>query len=143
LFRKFSCFNVILVNLMPYWESLHTYTHCMNWVIYLKFLSAGNFWVDWTLNSLLYLYIFLRGYLIAISVVYTFVFWSWFKGKYIFFSTNFPLVSVFQCEVSGRVRLRRPDGQVTRLDTRSLVACLCGNVRLDGLVMRPDGDPQG
>jgi hypothetical protein len=34
---------VISVNFIPYWESLHTHTHCMSWVIYLKFLSAVKF----------------------------------------------------------------------------------------------------
>jgi hypothetical protein len=53
-----------------------------------------------------------------------------------YFSVNFPSVSVFQCEASGRVRLRQPDGQVTRSDARILVACLCG-------IARPDGDPTG
>jgi hypothetical protein len=62
------------------------------------------------------------------------------------FSANFSSVSVFQCEAfgqspleSGRVRLRRPDGQVTRPDARGSTVCLCGIPRLDGLVMRPDG----
>jgi len=66
------------------------------------------------------------------------------------FSMNFPSVSVFQCEASeqsplasGRVRLRQPSGQVTHPNARSLVTCLCGNARPDGLVMRPDGDPTG
>jgi hypothetical protein len=66
------------------------------------------------------------------------------------FSANFPSVSIFQCKASkrsplasGRVRLRRPDGQVTRRDAQGLVACLCGNARPDGLVMRPDRDPTG
>jgi len=31
------------VNFIPYWESFHTYTHCISWVIYLKFLSIGKF----------------------------------------------------------------------------------------------------
>jgi hypothetical protein len=70
-------------------------------------------------------------------------------GK-IYFSTNFPSVFIFQCEASGRyslasrrVKLRRPDGQVTRPDAGDLVACLCGNVRPDGLVISPDGEPKG
>jgi hypothetical protein len=70
-------------------------------------------------------------------------------GK-IFFFANFPSVSGFQCEASewspfksGRVRLRRPDGGVTRLDTRGLVACLYGNTRPNGLVIHPDRDPIG
>jgi hypothetical protein len=31
------------VNFIPYWETFHTHTHCMNWVIYLKFLTIENF----------------------------------------------------------------------------------------------------
>jgi hypothetical protein len=45
------------------------------------------------------------------------------------FSSNFPSVFVFQCEASGQyplasgqVRLRWPDGQVTRPDASGLVA---------------------
>jgi hypothetical protein len=38
------------MNFIPYWESLHTHTHCMSWVIYLKFQFTGNFCADWTLK---------------------------------------------------------------------------------------------
>jgi hypothetical protein len=41
-------------------------------------------------------------------------------GK-IFFSAIFPSVSVFQCEASGRLRLRCPDGKVTRPDPCGLL----------------------
>jgi hypothetical protein len=68
-------------------------------------------------------------------------------GNIIFYA-NFPSVSIFQCEefgqstlTSGRKRLRRPDVQVTRLYARGLVACICGTVGPDGLVMCPDMDP--
>jgi hypothetical protein len=66
------------------------------------------------------------------------------------FSANFPSVSVFPCEVSGKshlesgqVRLRRPDGQVTLPDKRGSVVCLCGIPCSEGLVMRLDGYPTG
>jgi hypothetical protein len=35
------------------------------------------------------------------------------------------------------------NGQVIRPNARSLVACLCGNARLDGLVIRSDRYPTG
>jgi hypothetical protein len=66
------------------------------------------------------------------------------------FSANFPSVSIFQCEASGRsplafgrVRLRRPDGQMTRLDAHCSVECFCGIPRPNGLMMRQDRHPKG
>jgi hypothetical protein len=64
------------------------------------------------------------------------------------FSANFSSVYVFQCEASGRsllasgrVRVRRPDGQVTCPDTHGSVKCLGGIPRPDGLMMLPNGYP--
>jgi len=45
------------------------------------------------------------------------------------------------CYTFRRVRLRRPDGKVTRPDACSLSACLRGNACPDGSMSRPDGDP--
>jgi hypothetical protein len=66
------------------------------------------------------------------------------------FSANFSSVSIFQCEgsgrsplESGRVWVRRPDGQETLPDARGSALCLCGSSRPDGLVMRPYDYPIG
>jgi hypothetical protein len=66
------------------------------------------------------------------------------------FCANFLSVSVFQCEASrrsplasGRVRLRRLDGKITRLDAGDSAECLCGIPRPDGSMMCPDGYPIG
>jgi hypothetical protein len=70
-------------------------------------------------------------------------------GK-IIISANFPSVSIFQCQAFGlsslesrQERLKWPDGQVTRPDSRGSVVCLCGSPRPDGLAIRPDGYPTG
>jgi hypothetical protein len=112
-------------------KSSHTHTHCMNWVIYLKFLFAYFWDVIWLLYQLI---------LHACSE-------DDFRENN--FSTNFPSISVFSVWsdwtvsplASGWVWLKRLDGQVTRLDARNLVACLCGIVCPNGLVMRPGGYP--
>jgi hypothetical protein len=67
------------------------------WIFYVQ----ENVCADWTLNSLLYLYLVLRCFLIVLSVDYTCVFWNWLWKNY--FSANFPQVSDFQCEVFGRI----------------------------------------
>lgn len=66
------------------------------------------------------------------------------------FSANFLSVSVFQCEASGqsplasgRVRLRRLDGKMTRPDGLDSAECLCGIPRPDGSVMCSDKYPTG
>jgi hypothetical protein len=84
----------ISVNFIPYWESLHTHTHCMSWVIYLKFLSGGKFVL---IEYLTLIYIF-AYFCNAIWLLYQLIihtcseanFWE----KYV--SAYFPQVSDFQ-----------------------------------------------
>jgi len=89
---------VISVNFIPYWESLHIYTHCMSWVIYLKFLSAGKF--------VLIEYLTLISVHIFAMLFDCFISWLYMRvlkltlGKNIFLQ-NFPQASDFQCELSG------------------------------------------
>jgi hypothetical protein len=87
-------FFVISMNFIPYWESLHTHTHYMSWVIYLKFLSAGKFML---IEYLTFIYIF-AYFCNAIWLLYQLTihacseanFWE----KYL--SAYFPQVSDFQ-----------------------------------------------
>jgi hypothetical protein len=124
------------VSFILYWESLHTHTHCMSWVIYLKFLSIGNFCANWTL---FYISTYFWD---AIWLIYQLIIHACSEAdnRENIFSANFPSIYVFQCEASGLYPLesglvwfRRSDGQVTCPDARGLVACLCGNVRPDGV----------
>jgi hypothetical protein len=46
-------------------------------------------------------------------------------------------------DMSRRVRLKRPDGQVTRPDARDSAVCLCGSPHPDRLVIHPDDYPTG
>jgi len=71
-----------------------------------------------------------------------------FRKKY--FLQIFLQFLSFQCEAtglsllaSGRLRLKRPDGKVTRPGRAWLIACLCRNACPDWLVSRPDRDPTG
>jgi hypothetical protein len=129
------------VNFIPYWESIHTHTRCMSWVIYLKFLSTGNF----VLIELLTLNYISTYFWNAIWLLYQLIIHACSEANFREnnFSANFPSVFVFQCEVfgqsplqSGQVRLRRPNSQVTRLDAHGSAVCLCGN-------SRPNGYPTG
>jgi hypothetical protein len=100
LFRKFGCFKIISANIMPDWESFHTHTHGMSWVIYLKFLSAGKLML---IEYLTLTYIF-AYFWFAIWLSYQLFIHVCFEanlGKTII-STNFPLFSSFQCEASGQ-----------------------------------------
>jgi hypothetical protein len=92
---------VISVNFIPYWESLHTHTHCMSWVIYSKFISAGKFVL---IEYLTFIYIF-AYFCNAIWLFYQLIIHACFEANFWekYFSTNFPQVSDFQCEVFGRI----------------------------------------
>jgi len=84
---------VISLNFIPYWESLHTHTHCMSWVIYLKFLSAEKFVLIEYL-TLIYIFAYFCNaiwmfYQLIIHVCFEANFWE----KY--FSVYFPQVSDF------------------------------------------------
>jgi hypothetical protein len=91
---------IISVNFIPYWESLHTNTHCMSWVIYSKFLSAGKFVL---IEYLTLIYIF-AYFCNAIWLFYQLIIHvcseANFREKY--FSANFSSILDFQCEASGR-----------------------------------------
>jgi len=91
---------VISVNFIPYWESLHTHTHCMSWVNYLKFLFAGKFVL---IEYLTLIYIF-AYFCNAIWLFYHLIIHACseanFREKY--FSANFSPASNFQCEASGQ-----------------------------------------
>jgi hypothetical protein len=101
LFRKSSCFKSYQ------WTSYliekfftHTHTHCVSWVIYLKFLFAGKFVL---IKYLTLIYIF-AYFCNAIWLPYQLIIYACskanFREKKI--SANFPQVSDFQCEASGR-----------------------------------------
>jgi len=91
---------VISFKFIPFGKSLHTHTHCMSWVIYLKFLSVGKFVV---IEYLTLIYIF-SYFCNAIWLPYQLIIYAYseanFREKY--FPANFPQVSDFQCEGSGR-----------------------------------------
>jgi hypothetical protein len=93
---------VISVNFIPYWESLHTHTHthCMSWVIYLKFLSAGKFVL---IEYLTLIYIF-AYFCNAIWLLYQLIIYAWSEANFRknIFLQIFLKVSDFQCEASGR-----------------------------------------
>jgi hypothetical protein len=82
-----------------FWEkSSHTRTHCMSWVNYLKFLSAGKFvWIEYL--TLIYIFAYFCN---AIWLFYQLIIHACseanFREKY--FSANFSPVSDFQCEAS-------------------------------------------
>jgi len=101
LFGKSSCFLLYQwISFIPYWESLHTHTHCMSWVIYLKFLSAGKFVLIKYL-TLIYISAYFCN---AIWLFYQLIIHACSEANFrekIFFA-NFPQVSDFQCEASGR-----------------------------------------
>jgi hypothetical protein len=80
--------------------SSHTHTHCMSWVIYLKFLSVRKFVLIEYL-TLIYVFAYFCNviwlfYQLIIHVCSE----ANFRKKY--FSTNFSPVSDFQCEASRR-----------------------------------------
>jgi hypothetical protein len=120
----------------------------MSWVIYLKFPSIGNF----VLIELLTLNYISAYFWNAIWLLYQLIIHACSEANFREnnFTAIFSSVSVFQCEAFGRsplefrlVRLRWPDGQVTRPDARGFIVWLCGIPRSDGLVMCPDGYPTG
>jgi hypothetical protein len=88
------------MSFIPYWESFHTHTHCMSWVIYLKFLSAGKIVLIkfFTLN---YIFAYFWN---AIWLLYQLIIHAYFEDNFMeqYFSANFPSVSDFQCKVSRR-----------------------------------------
>jgi len=99
LCRKSGCF------LSYQWKSylmgkVFTHTHCMSWVIYLKFLSAGKFVL---IEYLTLIYIF-ANLCNAIWLFYQLIIHACsepnLREKY--FPANFSPASDFQCEVSGR-----------------------------------------
>jgi len=88
-------------------SELHTllrklsYTHVLHELSNLfKIYICREICAYWKRNSQLYLCIFLKCYLTALSVVYTSVFWSHFLEKKKYFSANFPLVLDFLAEAS-------------------------------------------
>jgi hypothetical protein len=136
------------VNFISYWESLHKHAHCMSWVIYLKFLSTGNF-VQIELLTLNYIFTYFWN---AFWLLYQLIIYAYSEAdiRENYLSANFPSVSVFQCEApersllaSKRVWLRRLDGLMTHRDTHGFVECLCGIPHPGGLVVRPDKHPTG
>jgi hypothetical protein len=111
---------------------LHTRTHCMSWVIYLNFISAGKFVLieNLTLNYII------AYFLNAIWLLYQLIIHACFEAifrKTKYFFANFPPVSNFMCEAFGRVRFKRLDSQVTRTDARSSTEGWHSSVRLDGI----------
>jgi hypothetical protein len=83
-----------------FWEkSSHTQMHCMSWVIYLKFLSAGKFVL---IEYLTLIYIF-AYFCNAIWLFYQLIIHACFEANFWekYFSANFSPVSDFQCEASG------------------------------------------
>jgi hypothetical protein len=96
----------------------HTHTHCMSWVIYLKFLSTGKFvLIEFLTLNYIFAYFWIAIWLLYQSIMHA-CFEDIFREKYS--SANFPQVSDFQCEASGRssswsvrVRLSGPDGSDT------------------------------
>jgi hypothetical protein len=82
------------VNFIPYWESLHTHTHCMSWVIYLKFISAGKFVLIEYL-TLIYIFAYFSN---AIWLLYQLIIHACSEANFWekYFSAYFPQVSDFQ-----------------------------------------------
>jgi len=72
----------------------------MSWVIYLNFLSVGKFVL---IEYLTFNYIF-AYFWNAIWLLYKLIIHAYFEANFRenIFSANFPLVSIFQCETSGR-----------------------------------------
>jgi hypothetical protein len=97
------------VNFIPYWESLHTHTHthCMSWVIYLKFLSAGKFVL---IEYLTLIYIF-AYFCNAIWLLYQLLIHACFEANFWekYFSVYFPQVSDFQVWSVRMDLFLRPD----------------------------------
>jgi len=146
LFRKSGCFKSYQWTLYLIKKVFtHTHTHTLHkWSnlcknsIYREFL----YWLNFEL-SFISRHIFEMLSDCFISWLYMY-FLELILGK-IFFMQIF-----LQCEASGRsllasrrVQLRRSNSLVTRPDARGHVACLCGNARLDGLVIRLDRHPTG
>jgi hypothetical protein len=99
LFGKSSCF--LSYQWMSYFigKSLHTHTHCMSWVIYLKFLSAGKFvFIEYL--TLIYIFAYFCN---AIWLFYQLIIHECSETNFLekYLSANFPQVSIFQCEASG------------------------------------------
>jgi hypothetical protein len=99
--RKSSCFLSYQLNSYLLEKVFtHTHTHCMSWVIYLKFLSAGKFVL---IEYLTLIYIF-AYFCNAIWLFYQLIIHACseanFREKY--FSAHFSPVSDFQCEASER-----------------------------------------
>jgi hypothetical protein len=117
---------VISVNFIPYWECLHTHTHCMSWVIYLKFPSTGNFCADWNLKlSFISLYIFNMLFECFISWLYMCVlkmtlgkiFFLQIFLQFLFFSVKHPNgLSLDPDECGSGVR-------TVRIHVQTLAAC--------------------
>jgi hypothetical protein len=83
-----------------FWEkSSHTHTHCMSWVIYLKFLFTGKFVLIEYL-SLIYIFAYFCN---AIWLFYQLIIHACSEANFWekYFSANFSPVLDFQCEVSG------------------------------------------
>jgi hypothetical protein len=100
----------------------HKHMHCMSWVIYLNFLSAGKF--------VLIEYLTL-SYIVAYFWCVIWLFYQLFihacseaNFRENYFSTNFSLFSAFQCEASRRMRscqllvwqVDHPNALITRPD---------------------------
>jgi hypothetical protein len=116
----------------------------MSWVIYLKFHSTGNFYANWTLNSLLYLCIFLRWCLLLYQLIIHACSEADFREN-IFFLQFFLQVLFYSVKCQDGLLLW-PDGcslddKMTRLNSRCSAECLCGIPCQDGSVMSLDGYP--
>jgi hypothetical protein len=85
---------VISVKFIPFGKSLHTHMHCMSWVIYLKFLSAGKFVL---IEYLTLIYIF-AYFCNAIWLFYQLIIHACSEANFWekYFSAYFPQVSNFQ-----------------------------------------------
>jgi hypothetical protein len=126
--------------------SLHTHTHCMSWVVYLKFSMSRKNYLCWLKSQLSFISLLSFEMLsdCIINGLYMRVLkLTWEKLIFV----HFPQFSVFQCEASGRslltsglvdfrcpddflfeserAELSCPDGIWLRSDARS-------NQRLDG-----------
>jgi hypothetical protein len=100
LFGKSGCFLLYQLNSYLLGKVFtHTHAHCMRWVIYLKFLSAGKFVL---IEYLTFIYIF-TYFCNAIWLFYQFIIHACSEANFWekYFSANFPPVSDFQCEASG------------------------------------------
>jgi hypothetical protein len=77
----------------------HTHTHCMSWVIYLKFLSVGKFVLIEYLTLICIFAYFCNAIWLLYQLIIYVCFEANFREKY--FLANFSPVSDFQCEASG------------------------------------------